>query len=133
MVISKDHIETIINEFNIEYSEKEYSHLLQLGKNSNNHYFEFEILKNGQYIYIILNYEGNSYSIEHIEFYMNESLEEVIKELTYQIGLLSMNKTRIKIQKRFWKSNISVEVNQKNKWEELGYRQKLVFKKKAST
>ena len=97
------------------------------------HAFEVQILKNGQYIYVLLILIDQPYPIEHIEFYMNESKDEVLEELLWNLNTLNQNKTKISEHKNWLRSKrIKVEILKNNTWENFGYpvNEKI---KKAST
>ena len=89
------------------------------------HSFEVQLLKNGQYIFTTLYSNNKKYEIEHIEFYMNESKNEVLKELFEQIQQLKNLDSRIVNKKKWFRNKIQVELLKQNRWEEYGYLSKL--------
>lgn len=87
--------------------------------------FEVQLLKNGQYIFTTLCSNNKKYEIEHIEFYMNETKNEVLKELFEQIHQLKNLDSRIVNKRKWFRNKIQVELLKQNNWEEFGYPSKL--------
>ena len=116
-------IEKVNQTFQIEVSEKSdyYTFLIQ----KEDHSFEVQLLKNGQYIYTTLYSNDNKYAIEHIEFYMNETKNEVLQEVSDEIQKLKNFQSRIIIKKKWFRNTIQVELLKRNKWDKYGYSSKL--------
>ncbi len=79
------------------------------------------LLKNHQYIFVDVIYQGKKSSIEHIEFYNNETENEVINELNDLVKLISTNSTRIISKNKLWGTLIGLEIFKEHKWARFGY------------
>ncbi len=78
-------------------------------------------MKSGQYIFVSLEFGGREFSIEHIEFYMKETKEEILLELIENLTLLNLNESRVSKITNWLGNKLKVEINENNDWVDFGY------------
>jgi len=119
MNIGRIEIETISEESDINFIEERDWFKFDIVKE--NHGFHVQILKNGQYIFVSLILNSRGFPIEHIEFYMQESEEEVLEELIRILNLLNLKISRVSENKKRKSIKFTVEIRENDKWVKFGY------------
>ncbi len=130
MVIGINEIESVAKATNLTFTES--NDWFKFYVDKQDHEFEVLILKSGQYIFVQLFIEKREFPIEHIEFFSNESTNEILEELIYILNLLNQNKSRFTEKKNWFGTKMKAEIKEKEKWMLFGYPGSEV-KRKAST
>jgi len=112
-------IKIVSDELRTPFTENIYSYDFNIDKNT--HVLELSILKNGQYLFVALIVNNALYPIEHIEFYMNESNEEIIQEAKDVLRLLSEHDTRYASINKNSKVKLFLEILENKVWTLFGY------------
>ncbi len=119
MEIGLTEIESIAKATNLTFTESDDWFKLRIEKE--NHGFDVQILKSGQYLFVSLLIEKREFPIEHIEFYMQESKGEILEELTVNLNRLIFNESRFSESKKWFKTKMKVEIKENEEWIDFGY------------
>ena len=130
MAIEINDIESVAKATNLTFTES--NDWFKFYVDKQDHRFEVLVLKSGQYIFVQLFIEKREFPIEHIEFFSNESITEILEELAYILNLLSQNESRFTEKKNWFGTKMKAEIKEKEKWTLFGYPGNEV-KRKAST
>lgn len=130
MKIELNDISKISKAMNLPFTEGEDWFKFKIEKED--HYFEIQLLKWGQYIFVSLFFQMREFQIEHFEFYMNETRDDVLMEFSEILYRLKLNESRVSLIKNWRGQKMKVEIKENNKWGVFGYLGK-EFKRKANT
>lgn len=124
MEIVKDDIILMIESLDIPFVEN--SDLFEFTIDKRSHAFKLQFLKDGQYIFIGLIQDGLEYQIEHLEYYMNETKDEMLEELNSYLTKLKTNESRVTTKKCCFKSRYVVELLENGSWSKFGLSVRLI-------
>ena len=119
MEIIEPKIKSVSTETSVNFTESDDWFRFEIHKED--HGFYVQILKSGQYIFVSLLIDDSEFPIEHIEFYDNESDEDVLEELIVILNYLKRNPTRFNHKKRWSGIRMKVEVQEHDEWIVFGY------------
>ncbi|TGE28947.1 hypothetical protein [Hymenobacter metallicola] len=118
MLFSPTDAQALGQELNTFYTEA--SNFFTFPLNKSGYTICIDLLKDGQYILVSLTVGLAAYSIEHIEFYMGETKDEVVQELREVFELLSRHETRL-VSVVGPETKVGLEILQNGKWTQYGY------------
>jgi hypothetical protein len=126
--ISKSEIEIISSELAIPFQEEKNSYNFIINKHES-YKLEISILNWGQYIYVSILKDTFIYPVEHIEFFQNESANEILEILVDVLKRLKNNESRVSEKKNWFGAKTQLELLENGKWSRFGYPGRKIIKK----
>ncbi|MDU0371311.1 hypothetical protein ACFPAF_12960 [Hymenobacter endophyticus] len=118
-MIDLEDIQVLSEAMNIPFESKAALYQFKIVKI--NYTILVDLLKNGQYIFIAIMINHKECAVEHIEFYMNETKQEILQEAQEIIEFLATHDSKIVCKQIGNKLQMSLEVLKSGEWFQYGY------------